>query len=235
MQLQERGPFVSCLSSFHEVTASNGSNLTGLLKRAMSMEELDDTSWLSSTFIDLVLSQFAKHYSDVDYLSMDFLLYLHDSKTNKSDYDGLTDIMGRLLQYQLHRPIIFLWNKGNIHWTLIRAIFHPQPELQFFEPMGKLSSRSGHLSYRYVPRNVVRWLDICSPLQSGKSWLTVSISAITCQHQYTSFDCGVACLLYAEKCGLGDSKEEINELTCQGDITSYRKDLQEFLKQTARK
>jgi hypothetical protein len=198
----------------------------------MSVEELDDTSWLSSTFIDLVMSQFAKQYPERDYLSMDFLLYLTNSK-KQSQFNGLTDILGRVLQYNLQRPIIFLWNKGNIHWTLIRATFQPLPELQFFDPMGKLPSRCGHLSYRYVPREVVRWLDSCCPLPTGKSWLTVSSSAITNQQQFTSFDCGVACLLYAEKCGLGDSKDEINNFTTQDDITLYRKNLQEFLRQSA--
>jgi hypothetical protein len=48
---------------------------------------------------------------------------------------------------------------------------------------------------------VIKWLDICCPLLDGKSWLTVGYSAITKQQQFTNFDCGVACLLYAEKCG----------------------------------
>jgi hypothetical protein len=198
----------------------------------MSTQELGETSWLSSPLIDLVISQFAKRYPEVDYLSVDFLLFMLNSE-KKSHFTGLTDILGTLLQYQLRRPIIFLWNKGNIHWILIRATFYPSPELQFFEPMGKLPSRCGHLSFRYVPRDVVRWLDTCTPLPSGKSWLTVSSSAITNQQQQTSFDCGVACLLYAEKCGLGYSKEAIDQGTTQDDITSYRKDLQDFLKQTA--
>jgi hypothetical protein len=199
----------------------------------MSVQELDDTSWLGSTFIDLVMSQFAKRYPEVVYLSVDFVLFMLNSE-KKNNFAGLTDILGRMLRYQLsRRPIIFLWNKSNIHWVLIRATFHPLPELQFFEPMGKLPSRSGHLSFRYVPRDVVRWLDTCAPLLTGKSWLTVSTSAITNQHQHTSFDCGVACLLYAEKCGLGYSKEVIDQGTTQDDITSYRKDLQDFLKQTA--
>lgn len=230
-QIRGRSSFSSCLVTFKEVTSSSGANLTALLRRAMSVEELHETSWLSSTFIDLVMSQFAKQYPDCDYLSMDFLLYLTNSKSERH-FEGLTDILGRLLKYDLHRPIVFLWNKGNIHWTLIRATFQPFPELQFFEPMGKLPSRCGHLSYRYVPREVVRWLDACYPLPSGRSWLTASLSAITNQQQFTSFDCGVACLLYAEKCGLGYSKDEINNWTTQDDITLYRKNLQEFLRQS---
>lgn len=222
--------FISCLNTFNEVTSFNGSNLTSLLKRAMSIEELNDTSWLSSTLIDLVFSQFAKQYSNVDYLSIDFLLYTLNSKSN---FEGLTDILGRILQYKQHRPVIFLWNQNNIHWTLIRANFLPTPELQLFEPMGKLPSRkkgTDHLSYRYVPRDVVRWLDLCYPLQTGQSWIKVSTSAITNQQQCNSFDCGVACLLYAEKCGLGQTKEIINTCTTQEDITLYRRDLQEFMK-----
>jgi len=97
---------------------------------------------------------------------------------------------------------------------------------------------------------------MCCPLRDGKSWVTVGMSAITKQQQFTNFDCGVACLLYAEKCGQqqvrvftcgggGDvtrlthirrsslpytsqSKEDINNFTTQENITEYRKTLQEF-------
>ena len=48
---------------------------------------------------------------------------------------------------------------------------------------------------------MIEWLDMCCPLREGSSWLSVGLSAITNQQQVTNFDCGVACLLYAEKCG----------------------------------
>jgi hypothetical protein len=208
----------------------------------MSIQELDDTSWLSSTFINLILTQFAKSYPDVHYLPIDFA---HLS-LNSSSFDSLTDILGKSIQYDFQKPIIFLCNKGNIHWTLFRVAFIPTPELQLFEPLGKLNrtrranptptsatvAKGNHrpLSYRYVPREVISWLDHCVPLPSQNSWITLATSAITSQQQDTSFDCGVACLLYAEMCGLGHSKERINVSTTQEDITLYRRDLQDFLK-----
>jgi hypothetical protein len=169
---------------------------------ASNEAEIGDTSWLSSHMIDLVMSQFAKWYRDVDYLSIDFLpLALNPSA--ESNFEGATDILGRKLKYGRKRPIIMLCNSGNIHWTLFRINFKPVPELQLFEPMGKPANRKGQLSTRYVPRNMIMWLDTCCPLTDGRSWLAVTTSAITTRHQFTSFDCGVACLLYAEKCGLG--------------------------------
>lgn len=86
---------------------------------------------------------------------------------------------------------------------MIRIITNPQPELQLFEPMGKPSARRTGLNFRSVPRGVINWLDVCAPLGQKKSWQEVGISAITTQQQFTNFDCGVACLLYAEKCGQG--------------------------------
>jgi len=61
------------------------------------------------------------------------------------------------------------------------------------------------------------------------TWLRRSHSAITVQHQVTGFDCGVACLLYAEKCAQGMMREDINTTTSQGDLTAYRAALQDRL------
>ena len=112
---------------------------------------------------------------------------------------------------------------------MIRIILDPKPELQLFEPMGKPSARRTGLNFRSVPRGVITWLDVCYPLRKKVSWQTVGISAITNQQQITSYDCGVACLLYAEKCGLGHTKEQINECTSQHDITEYRKVIKVFV------
>ena len=60
---------------------------------------------------------------------------------------------------------------------------------------------------RSFRRTVIEWLDVCCPLPDGKSWLTVGYSAITKQQQFTTYDCGVACLLYAEKCGQEQVKD----------------------------
>jgi len=226
---QPQDGFVSCLKVSDDVSSPCGTNLTHLLKRAISVEEIHDTSWLSSNMIDLVISQFAKWYPEVDFLSIDFVP-LALNPNNHDNFQNATDILGRKLKYDSRRPIVLLCNSGNIHWTLIRVMFRPKPELQLFEPMGKPPNRTGQLSFRYVPRNVIKWLDTCCPLSCARTWLSVTTSAITTQHQYTSFDCGVACLLYAEKCGLGEDKETINSSTTQQDITLYRGYLQEFIK-----
>mmetsp|Transcript_21070 Transcript_21070/g.30435 ORF Transcript_21070/g.30435 Transcript_21070/m.30435 type:complete len:317 (-) Transcript_21070:163-1113(-) len=221
--------FLSCLQVSDDISSPCGTNLIHLLKRAISVEELDDTSWLSSNMIDLVISQFAKWYPEVDFLSIDFVP-LALNPNNHHNFEDITDILGHRLTYDGRRPIVLLCNNGNIHWTLIRVLFLPVPELQLYEPMGKPPNRTGQLSFRYVPRNVIKWLDTCCPLSGGRTWLSVTTSAVTSQHQYTSFDCGVACLLYAEKCGLGEDKETINASTTQHDITVYRGYLQEFIK-----
>ena len=105
---------------------------------------------------------------------------------------------------------------------------------------------------------MIEWLDVCCPLPDGKSWLTVGYSAITKQQQFTTYDCGVACLLYAEKCGqeqvktkkqslltylncqldlngtlqlpnlASQTKEDINDFTTQDNITEYRRTLRNF-------
>ena len=203
------------------------STLTSVLKRAISVEELSEKSWLSSSVIDLVFSKFAKYYRNVEYLSIDFIL-LALNNHNANNFEGVTDILGQTLRYNHSRPIVLLCNSNSIHWTLIRIQYMPEPSIQLFEPMGKPLQRNGHLSFRDVPRDVVRWLDTCCPLPD-KSWLAVTSSAITKQQQFTSFDCGVACLLYAEKCGLGHGKEDINDLTSQEHITEYRKLLQTYI------
>ena len=206
---------------------TNNAVLRTVLQRAISVEELGEKSWLSSSVIDLVFSKFARCYDNVEYLSMDFiLLALNDQSSN---FEGVTNILGRTLQYNQSRPIVLLYNSNSIHWTLIRIQYLPEPAIELFEPMGKPQHRNGRLTYRDVPREVIRWLDTCCPLDDGRSWLDVSTSAITKQHQVTSFDCGVACLLYAEKCGLGHGKDDINELTSQEHITQYRELLRDYI------
>ena len=220
-------PMGTCGCSSKPSSSAYG-NLTAVLKRAVSVDELSDNSWLSSNVIDLVISKFARCYKNVEYLSIDFILLALNSR-NGNNFEGVTDILGHRLQYNHSRPIILLYNNNNIHWTLFRIQYKPVPTIELFEPMGKPLHRSGRLSYRDVPRDVVRWLDSCCPLPDKKSWLSVTTSAITKQQQFKSFDCGVACLLYAEKCGLGYETEDINDMTSQEHITEYRKTLQRYV------
>jgi len=200
-----------------------------VLRRAVSSLEVDDDSWLSSSLIDLVVSKLSRAYRNTYFMSIDFVvLSLSGTSTTVADLQQATDISGRQLDYASNKPIVFVCNSNNIHWNLIRIVRDPIPQLQVFEPMGKPVNRHGGLSFRDVPRCVVRWLDMCCPLENGVSWLSTGVSAITNQQQFTPFDCGVACLLYAEKCAVGQSSDEINRNTSQGDLTEYRKVLQQF-------
>lgn len=228
--------FKSCLANFDvEVDMQNDSSPKGvrpiLLRRALSIRELDDESWLSSSLIDLVISKFSKSYKTTHFMSIDFAV-LSLSSLDRLDLEQATDIAGKRVDYaNPHTPIVFVCNSKSIHWNLIRVIRHPRPELQLFEPMGKPENRHGGLGFRDVPRSVIQWLNICCPLKGGRSWLSVGRSAITKQQQFTPFDCGVACLLYAEKCGQGHNAAQINTYTTQENITEYRKVLQDFTKQ----
>jgi hypothetical protein len=83
-----------------------------------------------------------------------------------------------------------------------------------------------------VPRTVIGWLDHCYPQdvkkKNGESaWLGLSVTAIIKQQQMNSFDCGVACLLYAEKCGQGQFRQDIDEWTDQFEISAFRTHLLE--------
>lgn len=228
--------FKSCLANFDvEVDMQNDSSPKGvrpiLLRRALSIRELDDESWLSSSLIDLVISKFSKSYKTTHFMSIDFAV-LSLSSLDRLDLEQATDISGKRVDYKNPQtPIVFVCNSKSIHWNLIRVIRYPRPELQLFEPMGKPENRHGGLGFRDVPRSVIQWLNICCPLKGGRSWLSIGRSAITTQQQFTPFDCGVACLLYAEKCGQGHNAAQINTYTTQQNITDYRKVLQAFTKQ----
>ena len=206
-----------------------------LLRSLSNSHELEDESWLNSAFIDFVISQFAKHYRNTYFMSIDFAV-LGLSSITPSNSESLTDISGTKINYRdTKKEIVFVLHKS-IHWNLIRIVRHPKPVLELYEPMGKPSNRHGGLNFRQVPQKgnvhmsfvcsvgcvylqfrlvlvpnsrlllcqsiaVIEWLDMCCPLREGSSWLSVGLSAITNQQQVTNFDCGVACLLYAEKCG----------------------------------
>lgn len=231
------GPsFFTCLNAGDDISSPTDSPrmMTSVLRRALSIQELEDTSWLSSSLIDLVISKFAKFYRNVCFMSIDFVV-LALTSLSRTELEQATDIIGNKVNYKdTRKSIVFICNAQNIHWNLIRVVRYPEPELQLFEPMGKPSNRHGGLSYRQVPRVVIDWLELCCPLSNGASWLSAGISAITRQQQFTAFDCGVACLLYAEKCGQGQRREDINDYTTQENITDYRKILQAFTKRISR-
>ena len=64
---------------------------------------------------------------------------------------------------------------------------------------------------------------------SGVSWQQLAQSAITGQHQETGFDCGIACLLYAEQAAAGVHAVDINLWTDQADFTAHRLVVSQFL------
>jgi hypothetical protein len=237
-------PFESVLSSSREAPDHDLAAPDWVLKGIIDAGDLlSDESWLTSSVIDLVLARFARSYLDVHFMSSDFAAFgLKNS--NPADVAACTDILGRSIDYSQKKPVIFLANINNLHWNLLRVCYNPVPELQLFEPMGKpakrqrrtdvaVGSSSGGVSTRYIPKDVFQWLDAMSPLSFGDSWATRSCSAITQQQQTTGFDCGVASLLYAEKCGQDQMREDIDLWTTQEDMTQYRRTLQDFLSSLA--
>ncbi|ETL80853.1 hypothetical protein L917_18689 [Phytophthora nicotianae] len=209
-----------------------------LLQSAFGPEDLvNESNWITGTFIDLMLWKFANEYPAVHFLPTAFYHFHLEtamkvtgspwrrrcrSRRTKRDYQ-VKDVLGRIVDYDNNTPLVFIVNVDHIHWNLFRVQLSPTPKLQLFEPMGRLGSRSG-ISYRSVPRAVIEWLDVCYP--QHKCWLERTVSAITNKQQVSGFDCGVACLLYADKCGRGQTGEEINKEVDQQAITSFRKQLQ---------
>lgn len=146
--------FQSCLklSPLDLVDNSQRSPNFLFLLQSLSNCELEDESWLSSHFIDYVISQFAKRYNTTYFMSIDFAI-LGLSSVTKSKTEMLIDLTGEKINYKDPRKaIVFLCNLHNIHWNLIRVIRYPSPMLELFEPMGKPSNRHGGLNYRQVPR-----------------------------------------------------------------------------------
>lgn len=236
-------PFVSILSEtelfdqWSEAPDDTGAACISesVLHRSMNGDEVKDESWLSSSFIDLVLSRFAKTYRSMHFMPIEFSEFRLKTM-QKSDMLQATDLVGKKIDYNIPKPVIFFANIANMHWNVLRVQHWPLKELQLFEPMGKPASRNG-VSYRNIPQHIIHWLDTCWPLDEGhpkdsggRSWIVQACSAITTQHQVNSFDCGVACLLYAEKCAQGMMKEDIHATTNQRDITEFRQCLQRCLR-----
>lgn len=138
-----------------------------LLQSAFSSEDdkIDETSWVTSTLMDLILWRLANLYPIVHFLPTDFFhCYLesvsrnhHHSqhshqlqqqphaafvvdKANPASDFHVRDVLGRVIDYTSDRPILFAVNSGLIHWNLFRVQLTPYPELQLFEPMGYAST-----------------------------------------------------------------------------------------------
>ena len=102
-----------------------------MLQRSLSIRELEDSSWLSSSLIDLALSKFAQHYSGIHFLPIDFVIFM--LSTTVEDMKKVTDITGKVINTNQRKPIVFICNNQNIHWNTIRVQFEPSPEIQLFE------------------------------------------------------------------------------------------------------
>lgn len=146
--------FQSCLKlSPSELSgASPRSTTSFVLLQTLGSLELDDESWLSSHFIDFVISQFAKYYNSTYFMSIDFAI-LGLSSITKSTTEMLIDLSGKKINYKDPRKaIVFVCHSQNIHWNLIRVIRYPSPVLELYDSMGKPTNRHGGLNYRQVPR-----------------------------------------------------------------------------------
>lgn len=194
-------------------------------------------SWLTGCFIDYVLTKFARRYHTVHFLPTRFLAFdlvkLSKSRDRKQKFQEyvVTDVLGNPVPL-LNKPLIMFYNIGNKHWNLITIKFGPRSRIELYEPMGKPASRrtnSPGVSRRHLPKEGLAWLNTISPQAEPEFWYKSAVSAITSPHQKTSFDCGVACLLYAEKCGQLHEKEDINKYTTQVEITAYREVLQSYI------
>jgi hypothetical protein len=68
-----------------------------VLKRALSIQELDNESWLTSLFISLLTTLFAKYFERVRFFfAADFVRL----PLKKSEYSQVTDILGRSFLFQ---------------------------------------------------------------------------------------------------------------------------------------
>eukprot|EP00750_Incisomonas_marina_P011210 INCI16354.5.p1 GENE.INCI16354.5~~INCI16354.5.p1 ORF type:complete len:541 (-),score=84.36 INCI16354.5:1357-2979(-) len=242
------GAFKSSLH-VHNLSGSEREQLE-IVASDLCLEQMgSDDAWLSGLFIDFLLAKFAAQYPDVHYLPTSFAA--HDlahafKKGGSAAYSDfpLMDVVGKPINTLAEqvparlvegskatvipprsKSLIFFYNLGNRHWNMVKVGFEPFPTFQLFEPMGKPTSRnSASLSRRHLPTAVLDWLNVAVPLAGNDtSWYNLAKSAVTSQQQTNSFDCGVACLLYAEKCGLQFETEDINEFTDQTEISAFRK------------
>ena len=77
-----------------------------MLKRCLSIREVEDESWLSSSLIDLVISTFAKRYEDVFFLPIDFVIMALTS--SDKELKNVTDIAGQKVDFTTRKPIVFV-------------------------------------------------------------------------------------------------------------------------------
>jgi hypothetical protein len=118
--------YVALLDKYGENMNLEGdlSNLDSLLPmamltRALSCDEMSDTSWLSSSFIDLILSKFAKEYKDCHFMPIEFAAFrLKSMQTEDMLQVGVVACVFVFCIYRHHHPPFSLY---------------PSPSLTFVE------------------------------------------------------------------------------------------------------
>ena len=224
------------------------------LSSLLEFDANDDQSWLSGAFIDYILGIFAKKYKNVTYLPTVFAA--HELKRAGASTLGdlnITDVLGVAVNPSKVKRLVFCFNVNDNHWTMLHVVVgRKKRELHVFEPMGLPQSRktktsnnsvygggggsnnnNNGVSSRNFPRRLLQWLESVWPTNhGGVSWGELAVSAIKRRQQLTGFDCGVACLLYAEKCGMGMDRLYIARSTSQRHITGYRQLLQQLMDST---
>ena len=209
------------------------------LSSLLEFDATDNQSWLSGAFIDFVFGIFAKRYnSGIAFLPTAFAAHeLKRVGVGQLADLRITDVLGIAIDPSVVRQLAFCFNVNDNHWTMIRVVIRPTKELSLFEPMGLPQSRKtknpgaagNGVSTRNFPRRLLQWLESVWPTTSGLGWGEMAVSAIKKRQQLTGFDCGVACLLYAEKLGLGMDRQHIARSTNQRHITMYRQLLQDMM------
>ena len=188
----------------------------------LNSDGIGHTSWLNAVFIDYVLQRFAKAYSPSSaFLPCSFAAVHLIARPEDAAPESVQGTRIDVRASSRPRQLLFLHNANFNHWNLVRVILpseHSLAGLYLYEPFG-LAQRRSHLSRRDFPRGLIEWLDTNIPIpasseragrantkatkrkhQRTSSWLDVSVSAVAMRVQDNSFDCGVAGLLYGEKC-----------------------------------
>jgi hypothetical protein len=217
------------------------------------------TSWLNAVFIDYVLQRFAKAYSPSSaFLPCSFAAVHLLAKPHDAAPESVQGTRIDVRASSRPRQLLFLHNANSNHWNLVRVILPNENSpagLYLYEPFG-LAQRRSHLSKRDFPKGLIEWLDTNIPLQSDAaargdgsrkrkpshtrgSWLDVSVSAVAMRVQANGFDCGVAGLLYGERCAqeAACSAHLPTTQTCawvdQPQITRFRALLLEYMRDLA--
>jgi hypothetical protein len=225
------------------------------LSSLLEFDANDDQSWLSGAFIDYIFGIFARKYKGLRYLPTVFAAHeLKRAVASELENLRITDVLGVSVNPKKVKRLVFCFNVNDNHWTMLHIVVgnRQKKELHVFEPMGlpqsrrtktsntQYNNRGGNgnngmgsnngVSSRNFPRRLLQWLEAVWPTKGEQqSWGELAVSAIKRRQQLTGFDCGVACLLYAEKCGIGMDRLYIARSTSQRHITAYRHLLQKLM------